>query len=379
MSVLKSIRITQLKEQTEDGTHVIIVLSGIDQGLGAAIADLIAENDEVTFASYSKHHPLLDIHHIRIDTTRASTWKHAWNEAVRSFARIWKDVQNMNPNVVAYTAGEQNHIVTHWSYEKRNEPVMQAQSLCKSRSRRTCRVPAIELETSNGFNKKAPKEWGILSNADLYGKITLMRILPSVANAFRRALLSNIPTLALVHAEVDENNCMYCDEILLHRISLIPFRYIHGVPCDSTVATISLTAHHPMLSDQCPDNKHSQYTVTSKDFILSDNICVATPFAANHVTCDDTQEVSRAEYPIALLRPGQEIRMTGTLAVGNGNRHARFSAVIVNEYNILEIYDDEHVKITIGVEMIGQLSVNETVTACLDALINQTEALVLHE
>mmetsp|Transcript_31670 Transcript_31670/g.75236 ORF Transcript_31670/g.75236 Transcript_31670/m.75236 type:complete len:121 (-) Transcript_31670:147-509(-) len=45
---------------------------------------------------------------------------------------------------------------------------------------------------------------------------------PSVANALRRAMMSDVPTIAIDLVEIEKNTTCLTDEFLAHRLGLIP-------------------------------------------------------------------------------------------------------------------------------------------------------------
>ncbi|MCJ1482394.1 DNA-directed RNA polymerases I and III subunit RPAC1 [Schaereria dolodes] len=59
-------------------------------------------------------------------------------------------------------------------------------------------------------------------NEPLDSCFSLIGIDASIANAFRRILLAEIPTLAIEHVFVKNNTCIVQDEVLAHRLGLVP-------------------------------------------------------------------------------------------------------------------------------------------------------------
>ena len=54
--------------------------------------------------------------------------------------------------------------------------------------------------------------------------IILNNINVSIANALRRVIISQIPTIVIDTVCIKENNSGLCDEMIAHRLGLIPLR-----------------------------------------------------------------------------------------------------------------------------------------------------------
>ena len=55
-------------------------------------------------------------------------------------------------------------------------------------------------------------------------KFTLSGVSTSFANMFRRAMMSEVPTLAIENVRIYDNTSVLFDEMLAHRLGLIPLR-----------------------------------------------------------------------------------------------------------------------------------------------------------
>jgi DNA-directed RNA polymerase alpha subunit len=52
----------------------------------------------------------------------------------------------------------------------------------------------------------------------------LIGVTPALANAFRRIMISEVPSMAIEKVHIYNNTSIIQDEILAHRIGLIPLR-----------------------------------------------------------------------------------------------------------------------------------------------------------
>jgi DNA-directed RNA polymerase II subunit RPB3 len=99
----------------------------------------------------------------------------------------------------------------------------------------------------------------------------------SVANALRRTMISEVPTIAIDLVEIRTNTSALTDEFLAHRLGLIPlncqhvdmdaFNYTRECQCDSECENCSVKFR---LS--CKNVSDEVLDVTSNDLIVADQI-----------------------------------------------------------------------------------------------------------
>jgi DNA-directed RNA polymerase subunit D len=82
---------------------------------------------------------------------------------------------------------------------------------------------------------------------------------PAFANSLRRIMLTEVPTLAIQWADFHENNSAMFDEILAHRLGLVPLKFnpkkfvftkdcdCDGKGCSSCQVTLVLEKHGPAI------------------------------------------------------------------------------------------------------------------------------------
>ena len=107
----------------------------------------------------------------------------------------------------------------------------------------------------------------------------------SIANAIRRIMISDVPTVAIDLVEIENNSSVLTDEFLAHRLGLIPLKmnpdhikqmsYTAGCDCESYCSRCSEII---TLDVKCSQNDRKR-EVTSKDLTLSgENV---KPFGAD--------------------------------------------------------------------------------------------------
>ena len=193
----------------------------------------------------------------------------------------------------------------------------------------------------------------------------------SFANALRRILLSEIPTVALEHIYMWNNTSLIHDEVLAHRLGLVPIN-VDARLFDETEEGEDATDRNTVvfqLKVSCPlkppaKKKGDNVEVSIEEEILQNNPDLdRAAFAAakkeaietpgrpytKHVYSKDfvwmPQGDQAERFPngirpvhddilLAKLRPGQEIELEAHGRRGDGKDHAKFSPVATACYRL---------------------------------------------
>ncbi|CAK4618702.1 hypothetical protein LEN26_020924 [Aphanomyces euteiches] len=202
-------------------------------------------------------------------------------------------------------------------------------------------VPDTEIETSHAFVDNFKKQFKVkiqsLTEEDIV--FDLIGIDASIANAFRRILLAEVPTMAIEHVYLWNNSSIIQDEVLAHRLGLIPLQV------------------DPREFQSFPEHEEGEATDENTLVFKLDVTCTADP--------DDPDDISKAtnssiysrhlewvpqglqeerfgsirpvseDILIAKLRPGQTIALEAHCRKGVGKDHAKFSPVATASYRLL--------------------------------------------
>ncbi|KAH7123963.1 DNA-directed RNA polymerase-like proteines I and III subunit RPAC1 [Dendryphion nanum] len=196
----------------------------------------------------------------------------------------------------------------------------------------------------------------------LNSTFSLIGIDTAVANAFRRIIISEIPTLAIEDVFIFQNTSIIQDEVLAHRLGLIPLcADRNGLnwmkwynkptddsqnapgPSDYNCAIMHLKIkcewqegglQRATQGETDPDKLFVNHSIYAKELSWSPIGKQAEMFA-------EDQPV-RAVTPgilIAKMRPGQEIELMMHAFKGIGQDHAKFSPVGTASYRLLPTID----------------------------------------
>jgi len=159
-----------------------------------------------------------------------------------------------------------------------------------------------------------------------YAEFVLEGVTPAIANSLRRSILSDVPTLAIDEVAILENTSVLFDEVLAHRLGLIPLKvdlgtyeallecYEEGKREDCVVAlTLEVEAERPM-------------TVYSGHLRLAE-----PPEPLKKLVRIDVKPVADL-IPIVKLARGQRIVLEAYAKMGVGREHAKWQPVSVAAY-----------------------------------------------
>lgn len=150
---------------------------------------------------------------------------------------------------------------------------------------------------------------------DSLARFILSGASPAFANAFRRAMIGEVPTLAIEDVRIYNNTSALFDEMLAHRLGLIPIKTdlssystqakctCGGAGCPGCTVTYTLSAEGPRM-------------VTSNDLIPQDP--KAVPVYDN--------------VPIVKLIKGQTLVLEAKAVLNTGREHAKWQPTLVCGY-----------------------------------------------
>lgn len=191
----------------------------------------------------------------------------------------------------------------------------------------------------------------VLEDAEDRVSLQLDGVDRSYANAVRRFCLSEVPSMAIDDVVILENSSVLYDEILAHRLGLVPLktdleRYILPEKCDCGTPLGCQKCRVLLVLDASAHEKTR--TVYSGDLVSED------------------REISpiSASIPIVKLAPGQTVKLEAYARLGRGKEHAKWQpatvSVLVDGKN-----EDSFV---LKVESSGVLRPKEIVTKAVEIL-----------
>lgn len=156
-------------------------------------------------------------------------------------------------------------------------------------------------------------------------KFTLSKTDASMANALRRIMIAETPTMAIDKVEIAQNTTVLHDDFLAHRLGLVPltsdyagfatavdggdhFQYNRDCSCAAFCPNCTATFK---LDVKCEEEERK---VTTKDLVpeFEGSKC--------RVACNDGEEIL-----LVKMRQGQHLKLTAQAQKGIGKEHAKWN------------------------------------------------------
>ena len=153
-------------------------------------------------------------------------------------------------------------------------------------------------------------------------RFMLSDISPAFANALRRIIMAEVPVMAIDDVMILENNSVMYDEILAHRLGLIPVTtdQTYNLPEDCTCKS-------ELGCEKCRASFSLEIEASDPvEVVYSSHLKPENP---------DVRPVSD-KIPIVKLAQGQRIKLEAYARLGRGKVHAKWQPVSACTYSIDE-------------------------------------------
>ncbi len=150
-------------------------------------------------------------------------------------------------------------------------------------------------------------------------RFVLSNVSPAFANALRRIMISEVPVMAIDDVMILENNSVMYDEILAHRLGLIPVTtdQTYNLPEDCTCKS-------ELGCERCRASFSLEIEASDPvEVVYSSHLRPENP---------DVKPVSD-KIPIVKLVQGQKVKLEAYARLGRGKVHAKWQAVSACTYS----------------------------------------------
>ena len=152
----------------------------------------------------------------------------------------------------------------------------------------------------------------ILEQSETALKFVLEDADTTLANALRRIMMSEVPTMAIEFVDFNENSSALYDEIIAQRLGAIPLTFdekIYKLPEDC----------------ECEGKGCAQCQV----FLVLDKKGPCMVYSGDLKTTDESVKPTSDKFIIAELLDNQAIKLEAIAKLGKGEKHAKWQAAVV--------------------------------------------------
>ena len=165
----------------------------------------------------------------------------------------------------------------------------------------------------------------ILNKSDRKLSFILEEVDYGFANALRRVMINEVPTLSIEFVDFVENSSGLYDEIVAHRLGLIP---------------LTFKPNSFNLKEEC---RCKGKGCSSCEIMLTlEKVGPGTVKASDLVSDDKSVQPLDKEIPIVELLEGQKIKFTAIAQLGFGKDHSKWQAAIVGYRNVPSVKVNEN-------------------------------------
>mmetsp|Transcript_19969 Transcript_19969/g.33435 ORF Transcript_19969/g.33435 Transcript_19969/m.33435 type:complete len:383 (+) Transcript_19969:120-1268(+) len=216
-------------------------------------------------------------------------------------------------------------------------------------------VTGVQHQSDGSYIETLEKKLKInitsLSENDI--EFDLIGVDASIANALRRIMLAEVPTIAIEHVWIAVNNSIIQDEVLAHRVGLIPIKadpsklqYVENeemtdkdtlvfhfdVECSNTTANANASTAADGAAESSADDNNNVVNASA----LSGELKWLPQGAQLEMFPEgDHPRAVHDDIVVAKLKPGQRIEFEAHCRKGVGKDHTKYSPVATASYRLL--------------------------------------------
>ncbi|UCG95539.1 MAG: DNA-directed RNA polymerase subunit D [archaeon] len=191
----------------------------------------------------------------------------------------------------------------------------------------------------------------ILSKGKEEIKFEVDKINPAFANALRRTMIMEVPTLAIEEVDFRANDSPMFDEVLAHRLGLIPVKF-----------------KPKMLKKMADCSCEGEGCINCQVVFVLDKTGPAIIYSGDLKSTNPDVEPLYDNIPIVKLGEKQRLIFEATAIIGTGKEHVKWKAA-----NAFYTYKDD--KFVFTVETISGLSPKEIITKATEIMEEKSKEL----
>lgn len=156
----------------------------------------------------------------------------------------------------------------------------------------------------------AEYEVEFIDHTDQEARFVVRGVTPAFANGLRRAMLADVPTMAIHSIRVIENSSVMFNEQIALRLGLVPLTTPPGEFGEDDVVTLAIDVEGP-----------------------------GTAYSGDLVSSDDLVQPAEEHIPIIDLKEDQRLEVEADAVLGSGRDHAKHQGGVAVGYRHLQRVD----------------------------------------
>ncbi|RHZ86907.1 hypothetical protein Glove_42g50 [Diversispora epigaea] len=198
-----------------------------------------------------------------------------------------------------------------------------------------------EFDSIEIFRKKLKIK--VIKKSQFEMEFDLIGVDAAIANALRRVMIAEVPTMAIEKVYIYDNTSIIQDEVLAHRLGLIPikvdpdlfyFKHENERPTDMNTIVFKINhecRYNPRAREDESDPKqlYIGHNLLSSSLIWDPKGEQAERFTDNPI------KPVHDDILIAQMRPGQRMELEAHCEKGIGKEHAKWSPVATATYRLM--------------------------------------------
>ena len=198
----------------------------------------------------------------------------------------------------------------------------------------------------------------ILESSENRIKVLFTDVDRAYANSIRRFAINGVPVMAIDDVVVHDNTSVLYDEILAHRLGLIPL-----ITVDGYVLPEDCSCKIDLGCSKCR-------VLFVLDAIATDD--TKTVYSGDLISEDPLVKPKIDKIPIVKLAPGQKIKLEAYAKLGTGQEHAKWQAAPVSTLT----ETDNNNEFVLTIESSGALSPDQIMLQSMKILNHKLKNVV---
>lgn len=186
------------------------------------------------------------------------------------------------------------------------------------------------------LSRRADIDARVLRQEGLYIEILFERVPLPILNALRRIIQLEVPTMAIDEVIFYENSTPLYDEIIAHRLGLIPLRSEEAIEkykppevCARCMESYYAEAPEEAIERPSPEECEGCFTYIRGSIENESTEDLKTMYSGDLVPDDPDVAPVYKEIPIVVLGPEQRLSFDAKARLGRGIEHIKWSPVSV--------------------------------------------------